>query len=380
MTKVLVTGSRGFMGKNLCAVLRGSETVELAEYDLGDGPEVYAKALATSEVIIHMAGINRPPSPEDYEPGNAGATAALCAELLRLGRAPKILFASSIQAELDNPYGVSKRHAEEVLREFASTVEADVTVLRLKNIFGKWCRPDYNSVTATFCYNIAHDLPIQISDPAREVDLTYVDEVVAACLAGIESPHCAGFRLACPLPSMRVSLGRLAELIGGFRNQRVSLELPDCGDSFVRTLYATYLSYVEPGKCLYGLEVKSDSRGSLAEFIKSPHAGQVFVSRTAPGVTRGNHFHHTKVEKFLVVEGAAMIRLRQIEGQKVVEHHVRGEEYKVVDIPPGYTHSIQNVGATDLVTLFWTSQVFDSSHPDTYALNVQTRPLARGGI
>jgi UDP-2-acetamido-2,6-beta-L-arabino-hexul-4-ose reductase len=275
------------------------------------------------------------------------------------------VLSSSVQAERDNPYGSSKRGAEEALARYSERTGGETVVYRLKNLFGKWGRPNYNSVTATFCYNVAHDLPIQISDPVSVVDLTYVDDVVEAFLSELAAPRRPGFRFAEPLPSHHITVGELADTIRGFRAHRTTLRLPDFSTAFARALYATYLSYVEPGEQAYQLDIKTDARGSLAEFLKSPSLGQFFISRTKPGVTRGNHYHHTKAEKFLVVQGEGLIRLRQIEGSTVTEFRVSGGEYRVVDIPPGYTHSIENVGSSEMVTLFWSSEVFDPARTDT---------------
>ncbi|MBW2740737.1 MAG: NAD-dependent epimerase/dehydratase family protein, partial [Deltaproteobacteria bacterium] len=267
--------------------------------------------------------------------GNAGSLKEICSKLQGFGRAPKIVLSSSIQAVLDNPYGVSKRLAEDELQRFSADTGAECVVYRFKNLFGKWCRPDYNSVTATFCHNIVNDLPIQISDPAHEIDLTYIDDVVEAFTAELSSSS-PGFSFAQPLPSKRISLGGLAEKIKSFRKMRTKLNLPDFRDAFERALYGTYLSYLDTQNFEYGLEKRSDQRGSLAEFLKSPSMGQVFVSRTKPGITRGDHYHHTKTEKFLVLEGEGVIRFRHIEGDEILEYPVNGEKYQVVDIPPGY--------------------------------------------
>ena len=365
MKKVFVTGSKGFIGRNLCAVLRQREDIELYEYDVDNKPKELDSALGRIDCIIHLAGVNRPQKPDEFETGNVGLTEEICDKLQKLGRAPKIVLSSSIQAELDNPYGVSKRRAEEALQRFAENTGAECVVYRFKNLFGKWCQPDYNSVTATFCHNIANGLPIQISDPAHEIDLTYIDDVVEAFVAELE-PGSPGFRFAQPLPSRRITLGELAEKIKSFREIRTSLNLPDFKDAFDRALYGTYLSYLNNQEFEYGLDIKADQRGSLAEFLKSPPMGQIFVSRTKPGITRGDHFHHTKAEKFLVLQGTAIIRFRHIEGDEILEYLVSGEKYQVVDIPPGYTHSIENVGEDELVTLFWASEVFDPGRPDTY--------------
>lgn len=370
---VLVTGSDGFVGRNLCAVLRRLADVRVMEYDLASPPRSLDEGLACAEVIFHLAGVNRPQHPSEYQTGNAGFTAEICRRLVDLGRAPKIVLTSSIQAELENPYGVSKRAAEEALRQYCEETGAVGVAYRLKNLFGKWCRPNYNSVTATFCHNVARGLPIQLSDPANGVDLTYIDDVIAAFVRELTSSgdELGCFRIAGPLPSTRTTLGELASLIESFRAHRETLLVPDFSSAFVRALYATYLSYLEPGDFAYALDVRTDARGSLAEFVKSPTFGQVFVSRTKPGITRGNHYHHTKAEKFLVVEGEAVIRFRSIlDGTDVVAYRVSGRDFRVVDIPPGYTHSIENAGTGELVTIFWASEVFDQRRPDTQALNV----------
>jgi UDP-2-acetamido-2,6-beta-L-arabino-hexul-4-ose reductase len=274
---------------------------------------------------------------------------------------------------------LSKKNAEKILLQFAAETGSCVRIYRLKNLFGKWGRPNYNSVTATFCHNIANDLPIDVSDPAREIDLTYVDDVVAAFLSEIDGSR-SGAELITDVPSYRICLGDLAGRIQAFHDMRDTLVAPDFSDWFNRALYATYLSYVPSAVLRHSLEIKADNRGSLAEFIKEKHFGQIFVSRTRPGITRGNHYHHTKVEKFFVVEGEGLIRMRAVEGGPIKEYLVKGSEYQVIDIPPGLTHSITNVGSSEMVTLFWSSELFDPDHPDTYYLPVdfeeQSKPLA----
>jgi UDP-2-acetamido-2,6-beta-L-arabino-hexul-4-ose reductase len=279
-----------------------------------------------------------------------------------------------MQAELDNPYGVSKRQAEAVVVRYAEVSGARCTIFRLQNVFGKWCRPNYNSVAATFCHNIAHDLPITISDPARELELVHVDDVVEAFMAEVRSQESgvrtpigreSGVSYREVAPGYGVTLGRLAELIRSFRASRQTLRVPDFSDAFTRKLYGVFLSYLAPDDFAYDLTRHTDPRGALAEFVKSEPFGQLFVSRTKPGIARGNHYHHTKTEKFLVVEGEAIIRFRHIRGEDVIEYRVRGEDFRVVDIPTGYTHSIENIGAGELVTLFWSSEIFDPAQPDT---------------
>jgi UDP-2-acetamido-2,6-beta-L-arabino-hexul-4-ose reductase len=364
--KVLVTGAKGFVGKNLCSALRERKDVLLFEFDVDNSGEELKEFLAKADVIFHLAGVNRPQSVEEFKTGNIGFTGELCNTLKSLGRSPKVILTSSIQAERDNPYGASKLGAEGELGSYCAATGGEGVVYRLKNLFGKWCRPNYNSVTATFCNNIAKGQPIQVSDPACEIELTYIDDVVAAFLGELGSAPRPGFRFAKELKSTRISLGDLSGMITGFKRHRETLVLPDYGSEFVRALYATYLTYLEPSDYGYGLDIKSDERGSLAEFIKSPHFGQIFISRTRPGITRGNHYHHTKTEKFMVVEGSGTIRLRNIFSGEVLEFPVRGEEYRVVDIPPGYTHSIENTGSSEMVTLFWASEQFNPGNPDTF--------------
>jgi UDP-2-acetamido-2,6-beta-L-arabino-hexul-4-ose reductase len=362
--KVLVTGAGGFVGRNLCAAFRQRQDIQLSEHDAGDDPAALDRALREAEIVFHLAGVNRPANDAGFI-DTVDFTAAVCRALEQARRKATIVLTSSIQADQENAYGRSKLGAEAEVRRYAETTGAQGIVYRLKNLFGKWCRPNYNSVTATFCHNIARGLPIQISDPAATVDLTYIDDVVVAFSTELSHAPVPGFRFAEPLPSHLITLGDLAKTIESFRAHREDLRLPDYSSAFVRALYATYLSYLEPERLAYGLDVKSDARGSLAEFVKSPQFGQIFVSRTKPGVTRGNHYHHTKAEKFLVVQGQGIIRLRQIHGDAVIEHHVRGDEYRVIDIPPGYTHSIENVGSDEMVTLFWSSEVFDPKRSDT---------------
>jgi len=407
--KVLVTGAKGFVGRNLVVLLGRQPDIEVIGYDLGDPISVLDEGLTTADVVFHLAGVNRPERPEEYAVGNTGFTQEICDALRRLERTPLFILSSSIQAVLDNPYGTSKRGAEDAVLKFAKDTGARVVIFRMKNVFGKWCRPNYNSGVATFCHNIARDLPITISDRENVVNLVYVDDVCAAMMesGGIVSPPYEHFVPAADsafsdiIPSFNITLGELVDTITAFKESRLSLQVPAFNDPFIYRLYATYLSYLEDNNFAYGLAIKTDDRGFLAEFLKSPSFGQIFVSRTKPGITRGNHYHHTKTEKFLVVQGEAVIRFRKIEsetgsrfkvqgskdevessevrGQKsevrgqraeVIEYRVNGDEFRVVDIPPGYTHSIENVGTDELVTFFWANQIFDPNNPDTYYCEV----------
>lgn len=370
---VLVTGSKGFVGRNLCSVLRTLESIQFVEFDCDNTSAELEAMLCEADVIFHLAGVNRPKNDEEFRSGNTGLTEELCSILQRLERSPKIILASSIQAELDNPYGSSKLQAEQVLQGFAEITGARTVVYRFKNLFGKWCRPNYNSVTATFCHNIAHGLPVTISDPCRSLELTYIDDVVAALVGEIpaeEGVKESGFAFGADLTAVSITLGELAGLITSFRASRQTLVLPGFDSLFVRALYATYLSYLEGDDFAYPLQIRTDDRGSLAEMIKSNAFGQIFVSRTKPGITRGNHYHHTKTEKFMVVEGDAVIRFRHINDTDIIEHRVSGKDFRVVDIPPGYTHQITNIGEGELVTLFWASEIFNPENADTYFLKV----------
>ncbi len=384
--RVLVTGSRGFIGRNLIAHLQHLEDVEIFGYDIDNTPEQLEAWLAQADFVYHLAGVNRPKREEEFFEGNTDFTRAICQRLARRADPPPMLLSSSIQAELDNPYGRSKRLAEEAVMDYARETGARAIIYRLTNVFGKWSRPNYNTVVATFCYNIAHDLPITISNPNHEVRLIHIDDVVRAFVSELQKDRGPeGQKGSGPErrvlwrtvePEFPVTLGRLAELIRSFRAMRQTLLTPDFSDPFIKKLYGMYLTYLDEDDFAYDLTQRCDERGCLAEFIKSQHFGQIFVSRTKPGVTRGNHFHHTKAEKFLVLEGEAVIRFRKIQsdrGQRperqrseVIEYRVSGKEFRVLDIPPGYTHNIENVGDTDVITLFWASEIFDPEAPDTY--------------
>lgn len=371
MKTVFVTGAKGFIGKNLIVSLKRRGEVDVIEYDLDSPAGFLEVGLAKADVIYHLAGVNRPERIEEFTEGNFDLTRQVCNILRRLGRTPLLVLSSSIQAALDNPYGLSKRQAEEAVFDFGRETGASVFVFRLHGVFGKWCRPGYNSVVATFCHNIARDLPIAISDPTREIELIYIDEVVRAFLGVMDGSLPASDGKYCMVePTHKISLGTLAETIQEFRDSRVSLALPDMSGPMIRALYATYVSYLPMDTFAYELTQRSDPRGELAELLKSPHIGQIFVSRTRPGVTRGNHYHDTKVEKFVVLEGDAVIRFRHILGEDVIEYPVSGGEFRVVDIPPGYTHSIENIGQNDLIVLFWASEIFDPGIPDSFGMTV----------
>jgi UDP-2-acetamido-2,6-beta-L-arabino-hexul-4-ose reductase len=363
---VLVTGANGFIGRNLCVALERRTSVELVGYDLGDDPSVLEDGLCRADVIFHLAGVNRPEHERKFAEGNTGFTEQICDRLKLLRRAPRIVMSSSIQASLGNPYGRSKRAAEECLSDYCNETGGAAVVYRLSNVFGKWSRPDYNSVVATFCHRAARGIALDINDGSATIGFTHVSDVVAAFESEVESDMESGLSFAPELVTYSVSVGELADLVSRFAEAQRTNQTFDMSSRFERLLYSTYLSYLPAERCQYGLKKRSDDRGSLAEFLKAPTLGQIFVSRTHPGIIRGNHYHDYKVEKFLVLEGRGRIRLRKLGSEEVHEFVVEGDAYQVVEIPPGCTHSIEIVGEGEMVTLFWCSDVFDASVPDTH--------------
>ena len=367
---ILITGAGGFVGKNLVATLRTAGYTDLMLFEKDDTPETLADYCRRAAFVVHLAGINRPTDPSEFYTGNAGLTDTLLANLEAAGNTAPVLVTSSTQAELDNDYGKSKRQAEEAIFAHRRRTGAMVYVFRMPGVFGKWCRPNYNSVVATFCHNVAHGLPIQVRDSAFSLPLVYIDDVVACILAAFDGDVMMD-RSATPIchmhPIHEVTLGRLAELIQGFAAGRTSLAVPDLAPgSFEKKLYSTYLSYLPSDQFSYPLEMHTDNRGSFTEFLRSPERGQVSINISRPGIVKGNHWHHTKNEKFLVVKGEGVIRFRNIFSKEVIEYHVSGDKLEVVDIPCGYTHNIENVGTEDMVTVMWANEAFDPDHPDTF--------------
>jgi len=281
-----------------------------------------------------------------------------------------IMISSSIQAELDNPYGQSKKAGEDLLFNYSKETGAKVLVYRFPNVFGKWCRPNYNSVVATFCHNVAHDLPIQVNDPSVVMNLVYIDDVVSELINALNDNENKRGNY-CEVPVVHtITLGEIVDLIYSFKNSREERSIPDMSNPFTKKLYSTYLSYLPKNQFSYELKMNVDHRGSFTEFIKTIERGQVSVNVSKPGITKGNHWHHTKNEKFLVVSGKGVIRFRKIDTDEVIEYFVSGEKLEVVDIPTGYTHNIENLGDTDMVTIMWANEPFDPNKPDTYYLEV----------
>lgn len=365
MKTVLITGAAGFVGKNLVAALKRRDDVRLILFDVATDPAVLDAGLAEADLIYHLAGVNRPKDESEFMTGNAGLTERMLAYLTELGRTPTFILSSSAQAALDNPYGKSKKAAEDAVLKFNDKTKAPVCVYRLPGVFGKWSRPNYNTVVATFCHNLAHGLDITVNDSNREMELVYIDDVVAAFLRHLDgAPDPAKQRYSVGR-TFRVTLGELADRIRRLHAIRETLTIPDLGDDLMRCLHATYLSFLPEDGFGYPVKLNTDSRGWLFELIKSEHFGQIFVSKTLPGITRGNHYHDTKVEKFCVIQGQGVIRFRRIDSDRVLEYPVNGREIKVVDIPPGYTHSIENTGEGEMICLFWANRIFSLGRPDT---------------
>lgn len=367
---LLVTGANGFIGKNLLARLRAVGGYELLAFDVDTPPEKLAEYAARADFVFHLAGVNRPKDPAEFYAGNRGFTEQLLALLEQAGSKAPVLVTSSIQAQLDNDYGKSKREAEALVFAHERKTGAPALVYRLPGVFGKWCRPSYNSVVATFCHNAAHGLPLEVRDPAYRLPLVYIDDVVDCFLAAMEgaAPRDCSIPGLCHLTCdvYETTLGALAQTIESFRGSRAALAVPDMGDALTKKLYAAYLSYLPADAFSYPLEMHADARGSFTEFLRTPERGQVSVNIAKPGVVKGNHWHDTKNEKFLVVRGEGLIRLRRVGADEVLEYRVSGDRLTVVDIPTGYTHNIENVGGGDLVTVMWASEPFDPEHPDTF--------------
>jgi len=381
MMKILITGAKGFIGKNLVAELNNikegkakgynlSPELTFFEYDVDTEPSLLDGYCRDANFVFHLAGVNRPREQSEFMEGNFGFTSVLLDTLKKHQNNCPVMLSSSIQAELDNPYGVSKKAGEDLLFHYGKEVGADVLIYRFPNVFGKWCRPNYNSAVATFCNNVAHDLPIQVNDRSVNMTLVYIDDVVKELISALEEkPNRAGEFCIVPVEH-EITLGEIVDLIYSFKESRGSLRVVDLSDGFTKKLYSTYLSYLPVDRFSYPLKMNIDERGSFTEFLKSPDRGQVSINISKPGITKGQHWHHTKNEKFLVVSGRGVIRFRKIDEDKVYEYFVSGHKLEVVDIPVGYTHNIENLGNTDMVTVMWVNEVFDPEHPDTFFLPV----------
>lgn len=368
--KILVTGAQGFVGKNLIATLERLEGVEIFPYDLNTDPTLLNNYTRDCEFVFHLAGVNRPQQEEEFKTGNPGFTNKLLRALKEYSNSCPVLITSSTQAVLENPYGQSKKEAEDLMFSYGKETGAKVLVYRLPNVFGKWSRPNYNSAVATFCHNIAHDLPIKVNDPNVVMNLVYIDDVVEEMISALQGNETRAGDF-CKVPVVHtIKLGDIVELIYSFKSSRSDLSIPDMADGFIKKLYAAFLSYLPESNFSYPLKMNVDNRGSFTEFIRTPERGQVSVNISKPGISKGNHWHHTKNEKFLVVSGQGVIRFRKVGTDEIIEYQVSGDKLEVVDIPTGYTHNIENLGETDMVTIMWASECFDPEKPDTYYLEV----------
>ena len=368
--KILITGANGFVGKNLIAELNIRGYKEIYKFYIDTDKSILAEYTKNCQFVFHLAGVNRPKDEKDFIKGNLGFTYELLNLLREYNNKAPILSTSSIQAERDNPYGNSKRLGEELLFEYSKETGTKALVYRLHNLFGKWSRPNYNTVVATYCYNIARNLDIQVSNADTELSLCYIDDVLDEFLRALEGTP-TKMNEYCSVPVVhKIRLGDLADRVKSFKDSRNNLSIPNMEDTFTKKLYSTYLSFLPEDKFSYDLKMNCDTRGSFTEFIRTPDRGQVSVNVAKPGITKGNHWHHTKNEKFLVVSGTGVIRFRRIDSEEIIEYKVSGEKLQVIDIPTGYTHSIVNIGDTDMVTLMWVNEAFDPDKPDTYFLEV----------
>lgn len=368
--KILVTGANGFIAKNLIAELKNQKYIDILEYSRDTELSLLDTYCEECDFVFHLAGVNRPQKQEEFMEGNFGFTSTLLDLLKKHNNKAPVMISSSTQAALDNPYGKSKKAGEDLLFTYSEETGTKVLVYRFSNVFGKWCKPNYNSVVATFCHNIARDLPIEVNDPSVMMNLVYIDDVVNELIYALHGKENKNGDF-CEVPIVHtISLGEIADLIYSFRKSRDERSIPNMSNEFIKKLYSTYLSYLPEDKFSYELKMNVDSRGSFTEFIKTPDRGQISVNISKLGITKGNHWHNTKNEKFLVVSGKGVIRFRNIDTDEVMEYFVSGDKLEVVDIPTGYTHNIENLGDTDMVTIMWANEQFDPERPDTYYLEV----------
>ena len=378
--KVLVTGAKGFIGKNLLAEFENIQSgktkrsrianLTVYPYDVDTDPALLDQYCADCDFVFHLAGVNRPKEEREFMQGNFGFTSTLLDTLKKHRNSCPVMLSSSTQAALDNPYGHSKKAGEDLLFAYGRETGAGTLIYRFPNVFGKWCRPNYNSAVATFCHNIAHGLPITVNDPSVNMTLVYIDDVVEELIRALEGAETRNGDF-CKVPvEHAVTLGEIVDLIYSFRETRETRGVPNMADPFTKKLYSTYLSYLPTDGFRYPLKMNVDDRGSFTEILRTTDRGQFSVNISKPGITKGNHWHHTKNEKFVVVKGEGLIRFRRIGSEEVLEYRVSGDRIEVVDIPTGYTHSIVNVGDTDLVTFMWCNECFDPEKPDTYFLEV----------
>lgn len=368
---ILLTGAKGFIGKNLALRLANEGYTDVMCYDIDTDKKLLAQYAHRAEFVFHLAGVNRPQNPEDFYSGNCGLSQELLQLLRDNKRAVPVLISSSVQALQDNDYGKSKKAAEDAVFAYGKETGAATYVYRLHGVFGKWCRPSYNSVVASFCYNVTHDIKCEVRDESFVLPLVYIDDIIESFLSALNgeiSPNLDGFCEAGPVYT--VSLGALRDTLCAFRQSRKQLTVPDMSSGFTSKLYSTYLSYLESNDFAYGLNMHTDPRGSFTEFLRTNSCGQVSINISKPHIVKGEHWHDSKNEKFLVVKGEGVIRFRAVGSNEIIEYRVSGDKLTVVDIPTGYTHNIENVGEDDMVTVMWANEPFNKDKPDTYFLEV----------
>lgn len=367
--RVLVTGAQGFIGKNLVVRLRELPGVTVAEFVRGSDARTLPDLIAEADAVVHLAGENRPADERAFAEVNTGLTETICGAIKAGTRNVPLVLASSTQALLDNAYGRSKRGAEEAVRALAEETGNSAVIFRLPNVFGKWCRPNYNSVVATFCHNIAHGLPIRVDNPATSLRLVYVDDVVNSLIEALDS-DASGAVSGRVQPEYATTVGELAEQIEAFETSRRTLKTQRVGSGLVRALYATYASYLPAARFTYDLPRHADHRGVFVEMLKTPDCGQFSFLTAPPGVTRGGHYHHTKTEKFLVIRGEALFRFRHILTDERLELRTSGDRSQVVETIPGWSHDITNVGKEEMIVMLWANEIFDRERPDTVSSKV----------
>lgn len=367
--RILVTGANGFIGKNLCLRLKELGYDDVAPLVRETAPEERRHALERADFVFHLAGVNRPQSPDEFQTGNAGLTAEICEILSAGGRAVPLVLTSSTQALSGNDYGRSKLAAEESVLAYGAQTKSRVHVARLTNVFGKWARPNYNSGVATFCHNISRGLPITVNNENAPLSLVHIDDVVSA-LTGLLKEGAAESGFLDVGPVYDTTVGAVVSMLRSFAQSRDTMIIPPVGSGFVRALYSTFLSYMEPDRFTYNVPRHADPRGVFVEMLKTPDCGQFSYFTAPPGITRGEHYHHTKTEKFLVIQGTARFEFRQIMTGERCEITARGGEAKIVETIPGWVHNITNVGANEMIVMLWANEIFDRDKPDTVAMKV----------
>ncbi len=366
--RVLVTGAKGFIGKNLITRLKEEKDVEIIEFDKDDSFDLIENNISNIDFIYHLAGVNRPTNNNEFYSGNTDLTKQIIDLITSKNLSIPLLITSSIQALKDNDYGKSKKLAEDIVLEYGKKNKS--YVFRLHNVFGKWCRPNYNSVIATFCNNIANDIDITINDENIELELIYIDDIINKFVSLLHDDSNYLNDYCYIEPTYKKTLGEIASLIRSFKYDMESISVPETGDEFTKKLFSTYLSYVDLDSMVITPIMNIDDRGSFTELIKTEKYGQVSVSVSKPGIFRGNHYHHTKMERFIVVKGVAKITFRHIITNEIKEYLVDDKTLKIVNIPVGYTHKIENIGNDEMILLLWCNEIFDKNKPDTYFMEV----------